>query len=41
LSTEEVGKLIWERPERQEEMTEEMTLEQVCKELGRNIKIVK
>ena len=29
--------LIWER----KEITEELTLEQICKELGRDIKIVK
>ncbi len=31
------GRLLWKR----EEETEELTLEQVCKELGRNIKIIK
>ena len=32
-----LGELLWERPPK----VEELTLEQVCKELGRDIKIVK
>lgn len=33
--------ITWIKPEDVEEQVEEMTVEQICKELGRNIKIIK